>query len=119
MALRSITFERLVSDVDFSAKVGYAAKRGTGWALGSENDCTGIIMDGGAATGDYVTVGQGEQLAVAGGTIAVGDPVSSDSAGKIQKAVSGDTPVGWALSAGTSGKLVRINFLGYADEAVA
>jgi hypothetical protein len=115
---RTMTFEKLVSDVDMSAKVGYTAKRGTGWALGTDNDATGIIIDGGAASGDYVTVGMGEVMALANATIAVGALVSGDGSALIIQAAGGDVPIGRALSAGTAGKWVRIFVYGYVDESV-
>jgi len=114
-----MTFEPLVSDADLSAKVGYTAKRGTGWALGTDNACIGIIVDGGAALGDKVTIGYGEVMALANGTIAAGDLVSGDGSALIISAISGDAPVGRALSAGTAGKWVRIFLYGVVDESVA
>jgi len=58
----------------------------------------------------YIT--RGKLRFIAGGTIAVGDPLCPDqtTAGEIRTAVSGDRVVGYALTTGTNAEYAMGNF---------
>jgi hypothetical protein len=112
----------MVSGADLSAKQGYAAKISSAtWVLGTENAGVGIIIDGGTASGDHVTVGFGHVKALAAAAIAVGDLISVEATnGRIQTAASGDTPIGRALGvAGAANDVVECFIYGAVDESVA
>lgn len=111
----------LASGADLSSYSGYCGKFSTGTVvLGTDNAACGIILDGGTKSGDRVAFGFGHCYALAGGTITIGTLVSCNSSGLLITAVSGDTPIGFALSAAAnSGDVVEVFIYGAVDEAVA
>jgi len=99
---------QLVSGADLSAKVGYFAKKsGSTWVLGTSAATEGVIVNGGAASGDKVEVAcVGVVTVIAGTTIASGDYVMSDGSGTAAVGTGTDR-FGVAITGGSSGDEIR------------
>ena len=70
----------------------------------------GVISEG-KALGLHTSINTGNQLkALAGATIAVGDRLASDAAGKVRVAGTGHYVFGRAISAAANDELVEFNF---------
>jgi len=109
-----------LSGADLSAKVGYFAVASTGtWVLGGDNTGTHIILDGGAASGDYVEVAFGHVMCLAGGTVAAGDYIVCNASGLAVTSSTGKNPVGRAISGGGSGEWIEAFIYLPVDEATA
>lgn len=106
--------ETFISAADLSAKQYFVAQLDANGkadlASAVTQDLLGIIMDGGAASGDPVAVcTAGVAKAISGGTINEGDRLTTDSAGKvIATTTAADELIGWALQAAASGDYVEI-----------
>jgi hypothetical protein len=91
----------------------------------SDGDVGGILLDGGTASGDMVTVGIGVVWALPGGAITEGDLItgaSTTDSRVVEAVTSGDIPLGRAMSdaaAASTTARVKINYLGPVDEAIA
>lgn len=117
---RTSTFGTLTSSSDLSTYVGKIVKISSAqWAAGSDNDGIGVVIDGGAASGDNCEVGFGECYAITGGTIATGALVSCNGSSVLISAVSGDSPIGRCLAGAGSGEWAKVFIYGVVDEAVA
>lgn len=98
---------------DLTDKEGYVAEYDSGLKLSGGTNALGIITEGGVAASDVAILGtfDGVVRAKASGTVAVGDKVVVDSAGKVKAlpATAGTyTVVGVALQAGAADELVEI-----------
>lgn len=98
---------------DLTDKEGYVAEYDSGLKLSGGTNALGIITEGGVAASDVAILGtfDGVVRAKASGTIAVGDKLVVDSAGKVKAlpATAGTyTVVGVALQAGAADELVEI-----------
>ena len=101
------------ASTDLTGKEGYVAEYDSGLKLSGGTNAFGIIVEGGAASSDVAILGtfSGIVRAKASGTIAVGNKVVVDSAGKVKAlpATAGTyTIVGIALQAGAADELVEI-----------
>ncbi len=104
------------ASTDLTGKEGYVAVYDSGIALAATANLAGalgVIVEGGASASDIAVLGTfgGIVRAKASGTIAVGDKVVVDSAGKVKAlpATAGTyTVVGVALQAGAADELVEI-----------
>lgn len=101
------------ASTDLTDKEGYVAEYDSGLKLSGGTDALGIITEGGVAASDVAILGtfDGVVRAKASGTVAVGDKVVVDSAGKVKAlpATAGTyTVVGVALQAGAADELVEI-----------
>lgn len=105
--IKSKTF---VSAADLSAKQYFLAKMDTAGkavlAAAGTDKIEGVITEGGKASGDPVTVGtHGEAKVLAGGTVAINDRITSDSAGKgIATTTANDYSIGRARTAAAAGE---------------
>ena len=98
---------------DLTGKEGHVAEHDSGLKLSGGTNALGIIVEGGASSSDVAILGtfSGIVRAKASGTVAVGDKVVVDSAGKVKAlpATAGAyTVVGIALQAGAADELVEI-----------
>ena len=98
---------------DLTDKEGYVAEYDSGLKLSGGTNALGIITEGGVAASDVAILGtfDGVVRAKASDTVAVGDKVVVDSAGKVKAlpATAGTyTVVGVALQAGAADELVEI-----------
>ncbi len=104
----------LTSAADLSAKAGYIAKIDTSGnldlAAAATNKIVGVIEsnDGGSgATAVYQFLGTVKVKL--GGTVAIGDWVTADSAGKgVATTTDKDVAIGRALEAGVSGDMIEV-----------
>ena len=101
------------ASTDLTGKEGYVAEYDSGLKLSGGTNALGIITEGGDASSDVAILGtfDGVVRAKASGTVAVGDKVVVDSAGKVKAlpATAGTyTVVGVALQAGAADELVEI-----------
>lgn len=101
------------AETDLTDKEGYVAEYDSGLKLSGGTNALGIITEGGVAASDVAILGtfDGVVRAKASGTVAVGDKVVVDSAGKVKAlpATAGTyTVVGVALQAGAADELVEI-----------
>ena len=101
------------ASTDLTGKEGYVAEYDSGLKLSGGTNALGIITEGGVAASDVAILGtfDGVVRAKASGTVAVGDKVVVDSAGKVKAlpATAGTyTVVGVALQAGAADELVEI-----------
>ena len=101
------------ASTDLTDKEGYVAEYDSGLKLSGGTNALGIITEGGVAASDVAILGtfDGVVRAKASGTVAVGDKVVVDSAGKVKAlpATAGTyTVVGVALQAGAADELVEI-----------
>lgn len=100
------------ASTDLSGKEGYIAEYDSGVKLSGGTNALGIITEGGAESSDVAILGAccGIVRGKASGTIAVGDKLVVDSAGKVKPlptAAGTYTVVGIALQAGASDELVE------------
>jgi len=122
MSSGTMYFKTLVSGADLSANVGFGVKISSAtWVLGTDNAAQGVLVNGGAASGDECTVARGYvPHCVAGAAIAAGDRISCAADGKWETAVSTDIPHGIALSAATADlDSFEADITGATDEALA
>ncbi len=79
-------------------------------AAGTSNVPVGVSHSAAAAADDPIrVVWLGEALVTCGGTVAPGDPIESDSAGKAVKATGNSSfLIGYALEDGTTGKVIKM-----------
>jgi hypothetical protein len=107
----------LVAAADLSAKQYFGATINSSGKIalaGAAAACIGIIQNA-PVSGKAVTLRRmGISKAVAGGTIAVGDRLTTDSAGKLIKGFGADPCVALALQAGVSGDIVSVDVVGVA-----
>ena len=101
------------ASTDLTGKEGYVAEYDSGLKLSGGTNALGIITEGGGAASDVAILGtfDGVVRAKASGTVAVGEKVVVDSAGKVKAlpATAGTyTVVGVALQAGAADELVEI-----------
>ena len=101
------------ASTDLTGKEGYVAEYDSGLKLSGGTNALGIVVEGGVSSSDVAILGtfSGIVRAKASGTIAVGDKVVVDSAGKVKAlpATAGTyTVVGVALQAGAADELVEI-----------
>ena len=101
------------ASTDLTGKEGYVAEYDSGLKLSGGTNALGIITEGGVAASDVAILGtfDGVVRAKASGTIAVGDKLVVDSAGKVKAlpVTAGTyTVVGVALQAGAADELVEI-----------
>jgi hypothetical protein len=119
----TVKYAPLASGADLSGSVGLGAKISAGaWILAdatADKVARGIIIDGGAASGDQVTVGIGEVFGIAGATVAAGALVCFNASAQLITAPSADEPVGRCLQAGGSGEYIKIFMYDSVDETVA
>lgn len=96
-----------------TGKLGYAAKVNSSGALAL---CTtqgevsnGILVAEPASAGDIGAIMQlGHAQAIAGGTVAINDPLTVNSSSQLIKATSGEHVVARALEAATSGQQFQV-----------
>ena len=101
------------ASTDLTGKEGYVAEYDSGIKLSGGTNALGIIVEGGVNSSDVAILGTfgGIVRAKASGTIAVGNKVVVDSAGKVKAlpATAGTyTVVGVAVQAGAADELVEI-----------
>ncbi len=101
------------ASTDLTGKEGYVAEYDSGLKLSGGTNALGIIVEGGVNSSDVAILGTfgGIVRAKASGTIAVGNKVVVDSAGKVKAlpATAGTyTVVGVAVQAGAADELVEI-----------
>ena len=100
------------ASTDLSEKTGFIAEYDSGLKVSGGTNALGVITDGGAAESDVAILGTfaGTLRGKASGTIAVGNELVVDSAGKVKAlpATSGTyTVVGIALEAAVADELVE------------
>lgn len=108
---RTIT---LISAADLSEKAHYiAADNASGKAILATTGTTvnlGVIVDGGRASGDPVTIQySGEARVKSSGTIGEGDAITATTAGEaVATTTDKDIVIGHALEAAADGDIFRI-----------
>lgn len=106
-----VTFE---AGADLSAKQYYFVDVSSDGQVDPAGDglfAIGVLQNTPAAAGRAATVCVGGITKVAcGGTITIGNPVASDSAGKAVACATNDVILGEALETGASGNVIAILF---------
>lgn len=100
------------ASTDLSGKEGYVAEYDSGLKASGGTNALGVIIEGGAAESDVAVLGAigGILRGKASGTVAVGNKLVVDSAGKVKAlpATAGTyTVVGTAVQAGVADELVE------------
>lgn len=109
----------LKSGADLSDKVGYMAViSGSTWVLGGDDTGTHVILNGGAASGDYCEVASGHVMALAGATVAANDYVESNASGLLITSAGGKHPIGRAITGGSVGEWIEVYIYGKVDEVI-
>lgn len=102
----------LPADTDLSTKQYYfmdCNSDGEAVVAGAGSTCVGVLGNAPSAAGQSAEIMyRGVVPVVCGGTVATGDAVKIDSAGKAVAASSGDKAVGRALSTGAAGTQANI-----------
>lgn len=100
---------QLVSGADLSAKVGYFVKKsGSTWVICTGADAEGVLVNGGAASGDKVEVAAvGFVTVIAGGTVTSGMPVKAHTDGTAVDGSSTTDRFGVCYQGGSAGDEIR------------
>jgi len=94
-------------------KVGFGVKRsGAGWTIAGAQEGIGCCTDGGTALGDPCAVSIGQVKGIAGGTVAAGDPVTTDANGRWVAATAAQKSAGVALHAASNLEVVEMHLDG-------